>query len=71
MKPIGFHVGYVDPDMAVGVDAPKSTAGPVAAQALDGIVSGAHEVLADDLTRRVKAGPAAGPAALCPQLTAA
>ncbi|MEU2745099.1 hypothetical protein ABZ613_02185 [Streptomyces collinus] len=56
--------------MTAGVDAPKSTAGSVAALALDGIASGAYEVLADDLSRRVTAGLAAGPAALCPQLTA-
>ncbi|MFJ8048444.1 SDR family oxidoreductase [Streptomyces luteogriseus] len=67
----GLHVGYVDTDMTAGIDAPKSTAGSVAAQALDGIASGAYEVLADDLSRQVKAGLAADPAALYPQLTAA
>lgn len=67
----GLHVGYVDTDMTVGGDAPKSTAGSVAAQALGGIASGAYEVLADDLSRQVKAGLAADPAALYPQLTAA
>jgi hypothetical protein len=53
------------------VDAPKSTAASVAAQALDGIAAGAYEVLADDISRQVKAGLAADPADLYPQLTAA
>jgi hypothetical protein len=56
--------------MTAGVDAPKSTARSVAAQALDGIASGAYEVLADDVSRQVKAGLAADPAALYPQLAA-
>ncbi|MET8245073.1 SDR family oxidoreductase [Streptomyces sp. NPDC005202] len=66
----GLHVGYVDTDMAAGVDAPKSTPENVAAQALDGIESDAHEVLADDLTRQVKAGLSADLAVLYPQLAA-
>ncbi|AZS83434.1 SDR family oxidoreductase [Streptomyces griseoviridis] len=66
----GLHVGYVDTDMAAGVDAPKSTPRSVAEQALDGIEAGAFEVLADELTRQVKAGLAGDPAALYPQLAA-
>ncbi|AWW36304.1 short-chain dehydrogenase [Streptomyces sp. AS58] len=66
----GLHVGYVDTDMTAKVDAPKSTPESVAAQALDGIESGALEVLADDVTRQVKAGLSADPAVLYPQLAA-
>ncbi|WP_405866307.1 SDR family oxidoreductase [Streptomyces sp. NBC_01515] len=66
----GLHVGYVDTDMAARIDAPKSTPESVAAQALDGIESGAFEVLADDLTRQVKAGLSAEGGALYPQLAA-
>ncbi|MEU0031571.1 SDR family oxidoreductase [Streptomyces sp. NPDC006335] len=66
----GLHVGYVDTDMTAKIDAPKVTPESVAAQALDGIESGAFEVLADDLTRQVKAGLAADLAALYPQLAA-
>ena len=66
----GLHVGYVDTDMAAHVDGPKSTPESVAAQALDGIESGAFEVLADDLTRQVKAGLSAEGGALYPQLAA-
>ncbi|WP_171114839.1 MULTISPECIES: SDR family oxidoreductase [Streptomyces] len=66
----GLHVGYVDTDLTAGIDAPKSTPGSVAAQALDGIESGAFEVLADDVSRQVKAGLSADLAALYPQLAA-
>jgi NAD(P)-dependent dehydrogenase (short-subunit alcohol dehydrogenase family) len=60
----GLHVGYVDTDLAAHVDAPKSSPDSVAAQALDGIEANAFEVLADDISRQVKAGLAADPAVL-------
>ena len=64
----GLHVAYVDTDMAAGVDAPKSAPAAVAALALDGVAANAPEVLADDLTRQVKAGLAADLTALYPEL---
>ncbi|WP_329320320.1 SDR family oxidoreductase [Streptomyces sp. NBC_01715] len=66
----GLHVGYVDTDMAAHVDAPKSSPEGVAAQALDGIESGALEVLADDLTRQVKAQLSRDITVMYPQLSA-
>ncbi|BCM65165.1 MULTISPECIES: SDR family oxidoreductase [Streptomyces] len=66
----GLHVGYVDTDMAAHVDAPKSAPRDVAALALDGVESGAHEVLADDFSRQVKAGLSGELTALYPQLAA-
>lgn len=66
----GLHVGYVDTDMSASVDAPKTSPHSVATQALDGIEADALEVIADDLTRQVKAGLAADPAALYPQVVA-
>jgi NAD(P)-dependent dehydrogenase (short-subunit alcohol dehydrogenase family) len=51
----GLHVGYVDTDLTAGVDGPKASPRDVAAQALDGIESGAWEVLADETSRQVKA----------------
>ncbi|MER5900841.1 SDR family oxidoreductase [Streptomyces mirabilis] len=66
----GLHVGYVDTDLAAHVDAPKSSPESVAAQALDGIESGAFEVLADDLTRQVKAQLAEDLGVMYPQLVA-
>ncbi|AVT29063.1 short-chain dehydrogenase [Plantactinospora sp. BC1] len=67
----GLHVGYVDTDMAAHLDVPKVAPEDVARQALDGVEVGAFEVLADDVTRRVKAGLSADLAALYPQLAAA
>lgn len=64
----GLHVGYVDTDMAAAVDAPKSSPADVARLALDGVEAGAHEVLADEVTREVKRGLAADVSALYPQL---
>ncbi|MEU6670357.1 SDR family oxidoreductase [Streptomyces sp. NPDC046727] len=64
----GLHVGYIDTDMAADVDAPKSSPQGVAALALDGVETGAYEVLADDISRQVKAGLSGDLAALYPQL---
>ncbi|MGW0627036.1 SDR family oxidoreductase [Streptomyces sp. NPDC002758] len=50
----GLHMGYVATDMTTNIDAPKANAHDIAVAALDGVEAGAHEVLADDLTRWVK-----------------
>ncbi|MEZ7125516.1 SDR family oxidoreductase [Nonomuraea sp. AD125B] len=55
-----LHVAYMDTDMAAHVPAEQKTdPAIVAALALDGIATGAREILADDVTRQVKAGLAA------------
>jgi NAD(P)-dependent dehydrogenase (short-subunit alcohol dehydrogenase family) len=69
IKVTGLHVGYVDTDLTAGLDVPKVSAHSVAEQALDGIETDAHEVLADALTRQVKAGLSSELSALYPQLT--
>jgi NAD(P)-dependent dehydrogenase (short-subunit alcohol dehydrogenase family) len=51
----GLHVGYVDTDLTVGIDSPKTAPEEVAAKALDGIESGAYEVLVDEVSKRAKA----------------
>jgi NAD(P)-dependent dehydrogenase (short-subunit alcohol dehydrogenase family) len=53
----GLHVGYMDTDMAAAI-APEDKVDPavVAALALDGVEAGLDEVLADAVTRSVKAG---------------
>lgn len=66
----GLHVGYIDTDMAANVTSPKVAPADVARQAIDGIEKGALEVLADDVTRNVKAGLSADPTALYPQFAA-
>jgi NAD(P)-dependent dehydrogenase (short-subunit alcohol dehydrogenase family) len=63
-----LHVGYVDTDMAAGVDAPESDPADVARIAVDGVASGAYEILADEVSRRVQAGLSGGVAALYPSL---
>jgi NAD(P)-dependent dehydrogenase (short-subunit alcohol dehydrogenase family) len=52
---VGVYVGLVDTDMASFTDLPKSSPADVIRQVLDGIESGADEVLADELTRNVRA----------------
>lgn len=66
----GLHVGYVDTDLTVGIDAPKVAADLVAAKALDAIASGAFEVLVDEVSERVKGALSAPVEALYPQLVA-
>ncbi|MCW2751798.1 MAG: Short-chain dehydrogenase [Aeromicrobium sp.] len=68
---VGLHVGFVDTDMTAGVDAPKSTPQDVVRAALDGVETGAFEVLADEVSRQVKAGLSAPIEAMYPQLTVA
>jgi NAD(P)-dependent dehydrogenase (short-subunit alcohol dehydrogenase family) len=51
---VGLYVGYMDTDMTAGIDAPKSDPDEVAAQVLAGLEAGAHEVLADDISRHVR-----------------
>ena len=52
---VGVYVGLVDTDMAKFTDYPKSDPADVVRQVLDGIESGAVEVLADEMTRDVRA----------------
>jgi NAD(P)-dependent dehydrogenase (short-subunit alcohol dehydrogenase family) len=52
---VGVYVGLVDTDMGSFSDSPKSDPADVVRQVLDGIESGANEVLADEMTREVRA----------------
>jgi NAD(P)-dependent dehydrogenase (short-subunit alcohol dehydrogenase family) len=51
----GVHLGYTDTDMVSDFDVPKNDPRQVALEILDGIEHGDTEVLADDITRDVKA----------------
>ncbi|MDO3705107.1 SDR family oxidoreductase [Micromonospora sp. C28SCA-DRY-2] len=64
----GLHVGYMDTDMAAGVTGPKSDPADIARIAVDGIEADAYEIVADDVSRQVRAGLAGGVAALYPRL---
>jgi NAD(P)-dependent dehydrogenase (short-subunit alcohol dehydrogenase family) len=52
---VGVHMGFVDTDLTAGSREPKIKPSAVAVAALDGVESGATEVLVDDAARRVKA----------------
>lgn len=52
---VGVYVAYVDTDMSAGADAAKSDPADVVRQVLDGVEAGAVEIMADDLTRAVRA----------------
>ncbi len=58
---IALHVGYMDTDMAKDVQAPKSNPRDVARQVLAALENGNSEVLADEVSRQVKAGLSAEP----------
>ncbi|MCW2985439.1 MAG: short-chain dehydrogenase [Conexibacter sp.] len=64
----GLHVGYMDTDMVRAIDAPKHDPAVIAALALDGVEAGDAEVIADDMSRDVRAGLAIGVGALYPQV---
>jgi NAD(P)-dependent dehydrogenase (short-subunit alcohol dehydrogenase family) len=51
----GAHLGYTETDMTTGFDVPKNDPRDVARQIVDGIERGDAEVLADDMTRYIKA----------------
>lgn len=64
----GLHVGYMDTDLTAGVDAAKLDPAAVATLALDELAAGVPEILADDLSKQVRAGLAGGVTALYPAL---
>jgi NAD(P)-dependent dehydrogenase (short-subunit alcohol dehydrogenase family) len=49
-----LHMGFVATDLTRGIEAPKSAPEDIVRLALDGLESGAAEVLADEATRQVK-----------------
>lgn len=51
---VGVYVGLVDTDMGAFADAPKSAPADVVHQVLDGVESGASEVLADEMARAAR-----------------
>ena len=63
-----LHVGYMDTDMTAGIDAPKADPADVARMALDGIVAGDAEIIADEITKHVLDGLSTGVAGLYPEV---
>ncbi|GIF49052.1 short-subunit dehydrogenase [Asanoa ferruginea] len=60
----GLYMGYVDTDLAAHVTLPKSEPRVITRAAADGIEAGADEVLADEITKAVRAALGGDPAAL-------
>jgi NAD(P)-dependent dehydrogenase (short-subunit alcohol dehydrogenase family) len=52
---VGVHAGFIDTDMAAGINAPKISPESVARQTFDAVEAGGVEVLADERTRKFKA----------------
>jgi hypothetical protein len=66
---VGVHCGFVDTDMAATIDAPKLDPHSVVEQVVSALREGRPEVLADEITARVRAG-LSGDLALYPTLVA-
>ena len=52
---LSLHVGFMDTDMTAGLNVPKSSPDDIARRVLDAVEAGESEVLADDVSRNVKA----------------
>ena len=52
---VAVHAGFIDTDMAAGIDAPKISPESVAQQTFDAVEAGEIEVLADERSRSIKA----------------
>jgi NAD(P)-dependent dehydrogenase (short-subunit alcohol dehydrogenase family) len=59
---LAVHAAFIDTDMARNIQAPKTPPATVVEQVLAALEEGRDEVLADDLTRKVKRGLGAEPA---------
>jgi NAD(P)-dependent dehydrogenase (short-subunit alcohol dehydrogenase family) len=65
---VAVHVAYMDTDMTAALDVPKSSP-YVARLVLDAVETGGSEVLADDVSRRVKAALSGALSLLYPMIT--
>ncbi len=63
-----LHVGYLDTDMASAVTGPKHDPRDIARLALDALADDEYEIVADEVSRNVRAGLAGGVSALYPDL---
>jgi short-subunit dehydrogenase len=59
----GVYAGFIDTDMAAGVNAPKTSPRQVAERALEGVRTGQDYVVAGDEARDIRAALLADPAA--------
>ncbi|MBO9039887.1 SDR family oxidoreductase [Curtobacterium flaccumfaciens] len=68
---VGAHLGYTDTGMTAGLDVEKSDPADIVRSIWDAVEAGEHEVLADQVSRDVRAGLSAPLAALYPTLASA
>jgi NAD(P)-dependent dehydrogenase (short-subunit alcohol dehydrogenase family) len=64
---LGLHMGFVDTDLVRAIEAPKTSPEDIVRRALDGLEAGLDEVLADEITQRVKQGLTAARPSYLPQ----
>jgi NAD(P)-dependent dehydrogenase (short-subunit alcohol dehydrogenase family) len=67
---VGAHLGYADTPMTAGRDVDKADPRDIVAAIFDGLQAGDYEVLADDISRRIKRNLSQPLTALYPQLAA-
>lgn len=67
---VGVHVGYVDTDLAAGVEDEKVAPELVAKSVLDGLEAGVSEVLVDEFSRNIKSALSDDLTLIYPQLEA-
>ena len=61
---VGVYAGFIDTDMAAGVNVPKTSPRQVAEASLDGLENGLDHVQADDRAREIWQATRTDPAAL-------
>ena len=64
---VGVYAGFIDTDMAAGIDAPKTSPQQVAERSLDGIRNGLDHVLADARAEEIWHASRTDPAGLAAQ----
>ena len=62
-----LHMAFVDTDLVRALDQPKTSPEDIVRRALDGLEAGRDEVIADELTQRVKQGLSASAASYLSQ----
>jgi NAD(P)-dependent dehydrogenase (short-subunit alcohol dehydrogenase family) len=57
---LGLHMGFVDTDLARGIDMPKTSPQVIVQRTYDALEAGESEVAADEITQKVKSALSAG-----------
>ncbi|MBT2503673.1 SDR family oxidoreductase [Curtobacterium sp. ISL-83] len=68
---VGAHLGYTDTGMTADLDVDKADPADIVRAIWDAVEAGEHEVLADEISRNVRAGLSAPLEALYPSLASA